>query len=105
MAVLMSCVSIYSETRQDIRKAALTVPRRFYVRDDVYQAQSLVGCIVSHGVFNALSVFSNEAEASPHVRVLTALLLALITGAYALYLAQSVKKSFVEGGGDSPEAQ
>lgn len=69
------------------------------------KTRSLVGCIVSHGVFNALSVFSNEAEASPHVRVLTALLLALITGAYALYLAQSVKKSFVEGGGDSPEAQ
>lgn len=56
-----------------------------------YKSKSLIGCIVAHGVFNALSVFTNEANATPEMRILTAILLTVITGSYALYLALSMK--------------
>jgi membrane protease YdiL (CAAX protease family) len=57
-----------------------------------YRSKSLVVCIAAHGVFNALSAFVNEANATPAMRILTALLLTVITGSYAAYLALSVRK-------------
>ncbi len=56
------------------------------------KTESLVGCILAHGVFNALSAFANEAEATPQMRILTALLLTVISGAYATYLVLSIKR-------------
>ena len=56
-----------------------------------YKSKSLIGCIVTHGAFNALSVFANEANATAEMRILTAILLTVITGSYALYLALSMK--------------
>ena len=56
-----------------------------------YKSKSLIGCIVTHGVFNALSVFANETNATVEMRILTAILLTVITGSYALYLALSMK--------------
>ena len=56
-----------------------------------YKSKSLIGCIVTHGAFNALSVFANEANANAEMRILTAILLTAITGSYALYLALSMK--------------
>lgn len=55
------------------------------------KSKSLCVCIVAHGLFNALSVFADEANATSEMRILTALLLAIITGVYALYLAFSMK--------------
>ena len=55
-----------------------------------YKSKSLLVCIAAHGVFNALSVFANEANATVEMRILTAILLAVITGSYALYLALSM---------------
>ncbi len=52
---------------------------------------SLLGCIAAHGTFNALSVFASDANAAPGMRILTAILLTAITGAYAAYLAWSLK--------------
>lgn len=57
-----------------------------------YKSKSLVVCIAAHGVFNALSVFANESGATKEMRVITALLLTVITGSYALYLALSMKE-------------
>jgi len=57
-----------------------------------YKSKSLLVCIVAHGLFNALSVFANEASATPEMRILTAILLTVITGSYALYLALSMKR-------------
>ena len=57
-----------------------------------YKSKSLIVCIVAHGAFNALSVFSNEANATAEMRILTAILLTVITGSYALYLALSMRK-------------
>ena len=56
-----------------------------------YKSKSLFVCIVAHGIFNALSVFANEVNATNEMRILTALLLTVITGSYALYLAFSMK--------------
>ncbi|MBE6611928.1 MAG: CPBP family intramembrane metalloprotease [Ruminococcaceae bacterium] len=55
------------------------------------KTDSLIVCIASHGIFNALSVFANEASASAGMRILTALLLTVIMAAYAWYLALSMK--------------
>ena len=57
-----------------------------------YKSKSLLACIAAHGIFNALSVFANEAGATNEMRITTALLLVAITGAYALYLALSMKR-------------
>ena len=56
-----------------------------------YKSKSLLVCIAAHGIFNALSVFANEVNATNEMRILTALLLTVITGSYALYLAFSMK--------------
>ena len=56
-----------------------------------YKSKSLLVCIAAHGVFNALSVFADEANASGEMRILSAVLLTVIAGAYAVYLAWTVK--------------
>ena len=56
-----------------------------------YKSKSLFVCIFAHGAFNALSVFANEANATAEMRILSAILLTVITGSYALYLALSMK--------------
>ena len=53
--------------------------------------KSLVTCIAAHGVFNALSAFSNEASLTNGGRITVCVLLTLITGSYAVYLAFSIK--------------
>lgn len=52
---------------------------------------SILGCIGAHGVFNALSVFADEASATPEMRIISAIFLTVITGGYALYLARTMK--------------
>ena len=56
-----------------------------------YKSKSLLACIAAHGVFNALSIFADEAGTTNEMRILTALLLTVITGSYALCLALSMK--------------
>lgn len=53
---------------------------------------SLLGCIAAHGAFNAISVFANEANATPEIRIPASVFLAVITGWYAIYIAQTMKK-------------
>ena len=52
-----------------------------------YKSKSLLFCIAAHGIFNAISIFSNEANATAEMRILTA-----ITSSYAIYLALSMKE-------------
>lgn len=56
------------------------------------KSESLIGCIVAHGVFNALSVFAREESATLETRVLFCIILTLITAAYAVYIALTLKK-------------
>ena len=61
-----------------------------------YKSGSLLVCIAAHGIFNALSVFANEASATKEMRIFSAILLTVITGSYALYLALSMKKRTIK---------
>ncbi len=56
------------------------------------KTDSLIGCIVIHGVFNAISVFANEPSGMVP-QVVSCLLLMLISGGYAAYLAYSMQKT------------
>lgn len=57
-----------------------------------YKSKSLLVCIAAHSLFNALGVFANEVGATKEMRILSAILLTVITGTYALYLALSMKE-------------
>ena len=48
---------------------------------------SLMPCIIVHSVFNGLSAFANEAVMTPRRQIISGILLAVIAGGYALYLA------------------
>ena len=53
---------------------------------------SLIPCIIVHSVFNGLSAFSNEAVMTPQRQILSSVLLMVIAGGYALYLALAAKE-------------
>ena len=56
-----------------------------------YKTKSILVCIGTHGLFNALSVFANESAVTSGMQIFTCILLTAITGSYALYLALTVK--------------
>ena len=57
-----------------------------------WKTKSLMPCIIVHSVFNGLSAFSNEAVMTPQRQIISGILLAVIAGGYALYLALAVKE-------------
>ena len=57
-----------------------------------YKTKSLIGCIAAHGVFNALGVFANDEGVTVDMQILTAILLTVITGGYAVYIALTLRK-------------
>ena len=57
------------------------------------RTKSLLPCILTHSVFNGLSAFANEAAMTPQREILSGILLAVIAGGYALYLALAVKEN------------
>jgi membrane protease YdiL (CAAX protease family) len=57
-----------------------------------YKTKSLLPCIITHSVFNSLSVFSNEELITPQMQIISGVLIAIIAGGYALYIAVSVKE-------------
>lgn len=57
-----------------------------------YKSKSLVLCILTHGIFNGLSAFANEAAMTVQREILTGVLLAIIAGGYAVYIALAVKE-------------
>ena len=57
-----------------------------------WKTKSLMPCIIVHSVFNGLSAFANEAVMTPQRQIISGILLAVIAGGYALYLALAVKE-------------
>ena len=47
---------------------------------------SLYACILTHGIFNALSVFANESARTPEIDILSAAFLTVTALAYAIYI-------------------
>lgn len=58
-----------------------------------YRTKSLLPCIITHCIFNSLSVFSNEAVITPQRQIASALLITAIAGGYALHITVFVKQS------------
>lgn len=56
------------------------------------KTDSLIICILSHGIFNALSIFSDNGNTSIRMQLFTCILLTSITGLYAIYIAVTLKK-------------
>lgn len=56
------------------------------------KSKSIFTCIISHGLFNSLSAFSNETSLTTKNQIISSILLILITSAYAIYLAFAIKK-------------
>ena len=56
-----------------------------------YRTKSLLPCIITHGVFNALSAFANETGLTSKEEIISCILITLISGAYALYIALEIK--------------
>ena len=56
------------------------------------KSKSLMPCILTHSIFNGLSAFANEAAMTPQREIISGILLAVIGGGYALYLALAVKE-------------
>lgn len=56
------------------------------------KTKSLLPCIFTHSVFNGLSAFANEAVITPKRQIISGVLLTVIAGGYALYLALAVKE-------------
>ena len=61
------------------------------------KTKSLMPCILTHSIFNGLSAFANEAAMTPQREIVSGILLAVIGGGYALYLALAVKEETVKG--------
>ena len=61
------------------------------------KTKSLMPCILTHSVFNGLSAFANEAAMTPQRQIISGVLLAVIAGGYALYLALAVKEENTRG--------
>ena len=57
-----------------------------------YRSKSIIICIAAHGIFNALSIFTKEADVTDGMQIFTAMMLTAITGSYAVYLALSMKE-------------
>ena len=57
-----------------------------------YKTKSLLPCILVHSVFNGLSAFANEADMTQQRQIVSGILLAVIAGGYALYLALALKE-------------
>ena len=61
-----------------------------------WKTKSMMPCIIVHSVFNGLSVFANEAVMTPRRQIISGILLTVIAGGYALYLALAVKEEIKE---------
>ena len=60
------------------------------------KTKSLMPCILVHSVFNGLSAFADEAAMTAQRVIVSGVLLAVIAGGYALYLALAVKEDIKE---------
>ena len=55
------------------------------------KTKCLIPCIITHGIFNSLSAFANEAALTPQTEIISAAVITIIAGSYALYIALTVK--------------
>jgi membrane protease YdiL (CAAX protease family) len=56
------------------------------------KTKSLIPCIITHSIFNSLSAFSNEAVMTLQKQIVSGIIITIISGGYALYIALAVKE-------------
>lgn len=56
-----------------------------------YKSGSIIACIVTHSIYNAVSAVANEAARTDTLRILFAIAIILISGLYALYITFKVR--------------
>lgn len=61
-----------------------------------YKTKSLLLCIITHGIFNGLGTFANGAVMTPQKQIIISVLVTIIAGGYALYIALVVKEKNVK---------
>ena len=61
-----------------------------------YKTKSLLLCIITHGIFNGLGTFANEAVMTSQKQIIMSVLITIIAGGYALYIALVVKEKNVK---------
>lgn len=81
-----------AELTENILQVIYAVAAGFMFVMIYFKSESLISCIVTHGIFNALSVFSNEAVMTENQRIGSCVFLTVIGGFYAVYLAVAVKR-------------
>ena len=57
-----------------------------------YKTKSLLFCIMTHGILNGLGTFANKAVMTPQKQIVLSVLVTIIAGGYALYIALMVKE-------------
>ena len=57
-----------------------------------YKTKSILPCIMTHSIFNALSAFSNEAIMIHQNEIISGIIITIIAGVYALYITFMIKE-------------
>ena len=57
-----------------------------------YKTKSLLLCIITHGIFNGLGIFANKAVITSQKQIILSVLVTIIAGGYALYIALVMKE-------------
>lgn len=57
-----------------------------------YKTKSLWACIITHSCVNALSIFANEGAMTPGLEIISAVIMAAVAIAYAVYIQLKVKE-------------
>ena len=55
-----------------------------------YRGKTLWPCIVAHSAVNSLSVFANEANITPKIDIISAIILTVISVGYTLILCKTL---------------
>ncbi len=61
-----------------------------------YRGASLVACILTHSLVNALSVFQNMQAITPLIEILMSIIIIIIAMGYSLVLLQTLKKQKID---------
>ena len=61
-----------------------------------YKTESLIPCIIAHGIFNALSAFANESAMTFQQRIISSLFMVCVSVFYALYIMFMIKPKEID---------
>lgn len=66
-----------------------------------YKGKSLLPCIITHSLFNALSLFTNESIITTRIEILLMLAMVAITTCYSIYLIRKLPQNNIEENNDT----